>query len=66
MGRPITVEVTFLDTARSAASGAEGVVRHADGTLHPFSGWLELLAALEQITGPRPPRCAGHPHPQEH
>ena len=51
MRRPITIEVTFLDTARVGPSGAEGVVRGADGTLHPFSGWLQLLAALELIAG---------------
>lgn len=57
MGRSITVEVTFIGIGATAAAAAraEGVLRHADGTLHPFSGWMELLAALEQITGPAAP-----------
>jgi hypothetical protein len=54
MRRPITIEVTFLDTA-AGPSGAEGIARGADGTLHPFSGWLQLLAALESIAGPAAP-----------
>jgi hypothetical protein len=51
MRRPVTIEVTFLDTTAAGSSGAEGIVRGADGTLHPFSGWLQLLAALELIAG---------------
>jgi hypothetical protein len=51
MRRPITIEVTFLDATGTGPSGAEGIVRGADGTLHPFSGWLQLLAALELIAG---------------
>jgi hypothetical protein len=54
MGSAVTVEVTFV-----ASSGlrhpvelplAEGVVRLPDGTLQPFSGWIDLLAALEAVT----------------
>ena len=53
MGRSVTVEITFVGppavglTAAEAVL-AEGVVRLPDDTLRAFSGWMELLAVLEQ------------------
>ena len=52
MGRSATIEITFV-SADSSTSGepvaAEGVIRLPDDTLRPFSGWIDLLAALEQV-----------------
>ena len=50
--RSLTVEVTFVGrgSSRAADPGAEGVVRMPDGTLQPFCGWIDLLAALERVT----------------
>ena len=50
--RSLTVEVTFvgINSAPTAEPNAEGLVRMPDGTLRPFSGWIDLLAALERVT----------------
>jgi hypothetical protein len=48
----LTVEVTFvgLGAVREVDPSAEGVVRMPDGSLRPFCGWIDLLAALERVT----------------
>jgi hypothetical protein len=53
MDRAITVEVTFVGP-RARDQGAttvtpDGVLRLPDDTLRPFSGWMDLLAALEPV-----------------
>jgi hypothetical protein len=56
MGPAVTIEVTFV--ARTAAS-PEGVVRMADERLRPFSGWIDLLAALEEAAAAAQPATRG-------
>ena len=52
VGRSVTVEITFVGPAVGLTAAeavlAEGVVRLPDDTLRAFSGWMELLAVLEQ------------------
>ncbi len=53
VSRSVTIEITFVGPpaaglADSEAVLAEGVVRLPDDTLRAFSGWMELLAVLEQ------------------
>ena len=57
----LTVEVTFVGIGSNRAGDAstEGVIRMPDGKLHPFCGWIDLLAALERVatdTEARPAR----------
>jgi hypothetical protein len=52
MQRTITVEVTFHGPTGGPSPesvAAEGVVRRRDGSERPFSGWIDLLAALEDV-----------------
>jgi hypothetical protein len=52
MGHAITVEVTFVGTrAREPGTtvAPDGVLRLPDDTLRPFSGWMDLFAALEPV-----------------
>jgi hypothetical protein len=52
MDYTVTVEVTFHPTAGAGSSSdlprCEGVVGTAGGGRRAFSGWMDLLAALEQ------------------
>jgi hypothetical protein len=57
MGSAVTVEVTFVATA----AAAEGVIRMPDDTLHPFSGWIDLLALLETAASVAAPHLKGTP-----
>ena len=51
MDTTTSVEITFLASRREGPAGdplaPEGVVRLPDATLRPFSGWLDLVGALE-------------------
>ncbi|HEY1278583.1 MAG TPA: hypothetical protein VGF22_02840 [Acidimicrobiales bacterium] len=56
MGPAVTIEVTFV---ASAAASPEGVVRMSDESLRPFSGWIDLLAALEVVAAAVQPATRG-------
>jgi hypothetical protein len=56
MGPAVTIEVTFI---ASTAASAEGVVRLPDESLRPFSGWIDLLATLEEAAATVPPASKG-------
>jgi predicted dienelactone hydrolase len=51
MGTTTSVEITFLASRRESLAGdplaPEGVVHLPDATLRPFSGWIDLVGALE-------------------
>jgi hypothetical protein len=51
MGTTTSVEIRFLASQRESPAGdpraPEGVVRLPDATLRPFSGWIDLVGALE-------------------
>jgi hypothetical protein len=52
--RSLSVEITFVGICSSRGSHAEGLIRLPDGTLRAFSGWLDLLGALEHATAEAP------------
>jgi hypothetical protein len=56
MGPAVTIEVIFV---ASAAASPEGVVRMSDESLRPFSGWIDLLAALEVVAAAVQPATRG-------
>jgi hypothetical protein len=51
MDTTTSVEITFLGSQRESSAGdplaPEGVVHLPDATLRPFSGWIDLVGALE-------------------
>jgi hypothetical protein len=52
MGQAVTIEITFVATRPGPDHDrvpAEGVIRMPDDALRPFSGWIDLLAALEDV-----------------
>jgi hypothetical protein len=56
MGPAVTIEVTFV---ASTTASPEGVVRMSDESLRPFSGWIDLLAALEEAAARVQPATRG-------
>lgn len=65
MERAVTVEVTFVSASHACFAEqmpTEGLVRLADGSLRPFSGWIDLLGVLEHVAAgvhvPDPTRTA--------
>ena len=52
MARAVTIEITFVaprPTPEDDRVRAEGVIRMPDDALRSFSGWIDLLAALEDV-----------------
>jgi len=58
MGSAVTAEVMFVGPRRTRPGAetacAEGVVRLPDGAMRAFSGWIDLLAALEAVVAVLP------------
>lgn len=52
MAPAVTIEITFVATRPVPEDDrvpAEGVIRMPDDTLRSFSGWIDLLATLEDV-----------------